>query len=91
MNLELLLKQLDDKMEDKVVMGDFNENLYSPNVSTLRLMQRYGYQQWVDFPTTENATLIDHVYTKLKLSKIQTKLLPTYYSYHEAISINISN
>lgn len=89
MNLELMLKQFDDKMEDKVVMGDFNENLYSPNVSTLRLMQRYGYQQCVDFPTAENATLI--VYTELNLSKIQTKLLPTYYSYHEAISINISN
>lgn len=91
MNLEMLLKSLDKRTEDKVVMGDFNENILASNISTIKLMKSYGYQQTVDFPTTENATLIDHVYTKLQMSKIQTTPLPTYYSYHEAISMNLYN
>lgn len=89
MNLEMLLQELDNKTDDKVVMGDFNENLFASDVSVLKLMEQYGYHQSVDFPTTENATLIDHVYSKLHRSKIQAKPMPIYYSYHEAISINI--
>lgn len=77
MNLEMLLKSLDKRTEDKVVMGDFNENILASNISTIKLMKSYGYQQTVDFPTTENATLIDHVYTKLQRSKMQTTPLPT--------------
>lgn len=90
MNLEMLLQELDNKTDDKVVMGDFNENLFASDVSVLKLMEQYGYHQSVDFPTTENATLIDHVYSKLHRSKIQAKPMPIYYSYHEAISLNIS-
>lgn len=77
MNLEMLLKSLDKRTEVKVVMGDFNENILASNISTIKLMKSYGYQQTVDFPTTENATLIDHVYTKLQKSKMQTTPLPT--------------
>lgn len=53
-------------------------------------MGQYGYHQSVDFPTIENATLIDHVYSKLHRSEIQAKPITIYYSYHEAITINIS-
>lgn len=90
MNLEMLLQELDNRTDDKVVMGDFNENLFASDVSVLKLMEQYGYHESVDFPTTENATLIDHVYSKLHRSKIQAKPMPIYYSYHEAISLNIS-
>lgn len=92
MNLEMLLQELDNKTDDKVVMGDFNENLFASDVSVLKHMEQYRYHQSVDFPTTENATLIDHghVYSKLHRSKIQAKPMPIYYSYHEAISLNIS-
>lgn len=58
MNLEMLLKSLDKRTEDKVVMGDFNENILASNISTIKLMKSYGYQQSVDF----------HVYTKRQMS-----------------------
>lgn len=90
MNLEMLLQELDNKTDDKVVMGDFKENLFASDVSVLILMEQYGYHQSVDFPTRENATLIDRVYSKLHRLEIQAKPIPIYYSYHEAISINIS-
>ncbi|VDI54290.1 Hypothetical predicted protein [Mytilus galloprovincialis] len=53
-------------------------------------MSSKGFRQLVSSPTTEGGTLIDHVYVKGCLDT-QVAIIPTYYSYHEALKIVIPN
>lgn len=89
-NLDMLLKVLLKMTGQKIIMGDFNENLLSTTKSTPKLMEENGYHQLVTFPTTENGTLIDHVYTNIPLTQLQVLPLPTYFSYHEAITLTLA-
>lgn len=89
-NLDMLLKVLLKMTGHKIIMGDFNENLLSTTKSTPKLMEENGYHQLVTFPTTENGTLIDHVYTNIPLTQLQILPLPTYFSYHEAITLTLA-
>ncbi|XP_061190015.1 uncharacterized protein LOC133197842 [Saccostrea echinata] len=88
-NLTMLLKVLKQTSRNSIIMGDFNENLLTSPTPIQKHMEQFGYHQLVTFPTTDNRTLIDHVYTTIPPTNIQVSLCPTYYSYHEAISINI--
>lgn len=54
------------------------------NKTVLNCMTSRGFTQYVDVPTTENGTLIDHVYAK-GCEHIKVQSVPTYYSDHEAI------
>ena len=46
-----------------IIMGDFNEDLLAkPDSMLATLMAQCGYSQLVHTPTTDNGTLIDHVY-----------------------------
>lgn len=40
--------------------------------------------------TKENGTLIEHVYFSIPSTYIQASLVPTYFSYHEAISMQFN-
>ena len=71
-----------------IVMGDFNEDLMKHNSQVNRVMCGNGYKQYVSKPTTENGTLIDHVYSK-GLDILDADVIPIYYSYHEAIRITL--
>ena len=53
-------------------------------------MLEQGYNQYVTDATTENATLIDHVYV-IGIDNIVATVRPTYYSYHEAIQIELKS
>lgn len=90
--LELLLNILHQTSKKNIILGDFNENLLSTTTPKpiQKFMKEFGYQQLVDFPTTENRTLIDHVYSTIS-NGINVHVCPTYYSYHEAISIDMSS
>lgn len=88
-NLKTLLEDIKECSSERIVMGDFNEKLMYFPTPVKSLMEQYGFHQLVTFPTTENRTLIDHVYSTIPPSDIQISLVPTYYSYHEAISIQI--
>ena len=50
------------------------------------MMSMNGYKQHVDTATTENGTLIDHVYSK-GMNALEAEVIPVYYSYHEAIKV----
>ena len=66
-------------------MGDFNDNS-AVSKSMENLMTQHGYSQIVSSPTTENGTLIDHIYIKdIDPTSVDIKVMPTYYSYHECI------
>ena len=81
-----LINRLESLTDKLVILGDFNQDILKDQTSILRFMSSKGFVQSVRIPTTEQGTLIDHMYVKgctgLKLS-----VVPTYYSYHEAIEI----
>ena len=51
-------------------------------------MQHHGYKQCVTDATTENGTLIDHVYVR-NIESVCATVIPTYYSYHEGVRITL--
>ena len=69
-----------------IVLGDFNDDLLTTANSPLtHLMFRHGYSQLVHSPTTDNGTLIDHVYYNGPLSNAQVHVIDTYYSDHDTV------
>ncbi|XP_076870505.1 uncharacterized protein LOC143521483 isoform X1 [Brachyhypopomus gauderio] len=83
--LSSLIRHMDSFPEGKIIMGDFNVNLFVTN-SVCEVMQHYGFTQVVKDATTENGTLIDHVYVKdLDIDKICISVMPTYFSCHECV------
>ena len=53
-------------------------------------MSTNGFSQLITFPTTEGGTTIDHVYVYgIQQNEINVSLLPTYYSYHDAVIVKI--
>lgn len=70
-----------------LIMGDFNQNINKGIFSIKQLMERNGYTQLVTEVTTDGGTMIDHVYVKDINARIS--MIPTYYSYHEALELTI--
>ncbi|XP_071963825.1 uncharacterized protein [Antedon mediterranea] len=85
-NLRKYLEELQKVSTKCIVMGDFNENLFKQSSRVNNLMSENQYRQHVTCSTTENNTLIDHVYSK-GLDSVHAEVIPIYYSYHEAIQI----
>ncbi|XP_062614683.1 uncharacterized protein LOC134276442 [Saccostrea cucullata] len=86
--------QLTDRIirnyENSFILGDFNEDA-SEQGRIQDFMRERGFQQLVTFPTTEGRTIIDHVYVYgFQKYQINIAPLPTYYSYHEALTVKIS-
>ena len=68
------------------ILGDFNEDLLvKPNSPLLTLMARYGFTQIVTKPTTNNGSLIDHIYTNKPSHFFELFVNDTYYSDHDVI------
>ncbi len=84
-NLINLINNMNRLPGGKIIVGDFNENIF--NKSSLHdVMQHFDFTQIVEKATTENGTLIDHVYAKdIDLNEIQIDIMPTYFSCHECI------
>ncbi|KAK3088416.1 hypothetical protein FSP39_018892 [Pinctada imbricata] len=76
------------KNDPCIVMGDFNENIFKNNGKIQSFMISKNFRQVVTSPTTENGTLIDHVYVSENLD-VTTKIIPTYYSDHEAVHVHV--
>ena len=73
-----------------LVLGDFNENILSqPSSSIVSLMSNHGYTQLVTSPTSNKATLIDHVYYNRPDSDTIVEVHDTYYSDHDAVYCSI--
>ncbi|VDI68671.1 Hypothetical predicted protein [Mytilus galloprovincialis] len=84
--METLICKLEDLSERVVVIGDFNQDILKGSCTVLSFMLSKGFRQLVSSPTTEGGTLIDHVYVK-GCHDTQVTIIPTYYSYHEALKI----
>ena len=67
-------------------LSDFNEDLpVEPNSPLVALMAHYGFSQIVTKPTTDKASLIDHVYTNKPSLFFELSVIDTYYSDHNVI------
>ena len=94
-NLYMALSELIDLLAHErysVIMGDFNTNLFhvSQTHTILKMMfQQSGYQQHINEYTTDNRTVLDHIYSNLPLQSTITGVSETYYSYHKGVYIAI--
>ncbi|CAB4032579.1 uncharacterized protein LOC110232488, partial, partial [Paramuricea clavata] len=70
-----------------IVTGDFNVNWmveYERQSLYNFMVLENSYRQMISSFTTDNATLVDHLYTNLIEDKIHTGVLETYFSDHKA-------
>ncbi|XP_063446963.1 uncharacterized protein LOC134726488 [Mytilus trossulus] len=84
------INKLTELSNNIIVLGDFNQDILKGERSILDYMTSKGFQQLVEEATTEGGTLIDHVYVK-GCSKVEVKGIPTYYSYHDAVSVMLKD
>ncbi|XP_078345269.1 uncharacterized protein LOC144630776 [Oculina patagonica] len=73
-----------------IILGDFNIDVNNEvqNSSLYhQMIVSYGYKQHISGFTTDNRTTIDHIYTNINESRVQTGVLETYFSDHKAVWI----
>ena len=71
--------------------GDFNEDLLSNARHTIAdLFKQYDFEQHITEATTSKHTLLDHFYVRQhKKIEVESEVIQTYYSYHEATRIRL--
>lgn len=70
------------------IIGDFNINWLTECANSPffdLLINNYKYRQLITSFTTNNRTIIDHIYTNLPMSQAKGHILETYFSDHKAI------
>ncbi|KAK6181795.1 hypothetical protein SNE40_009579 [Patella caerulea] len=89
--LQKLLDELDDFGGSVMIMGDFNEDILKGKAGIQQCMERNFYKQCVTEITTDGNTILDLIFVKnFNVSNLKLRILQTYFSYHNAISIGIS-
>ena len=73
-----------------LVVGDFNDDLMGNTTKLCSWFESNGFKQLIDHPTTDQGSLLDHVYFNGPLP-IQTEVCDTYYSDHDCTIIAIPN
>ena len=81
--------------DNVIILGDFNINWLGETERTPLfnlLVRDKHYKQLISTYTTDNKTLIDHIYTNIKSYwDIQAGVLETYFSDHKALWVSFSN
>ena len=76
-----------------LVLGDFNEDLMENKTNICSFFQQYQFKQLIQQPTTDQGSLLDHIYFNGS-STTKTEVYNTYYSDHDvtflAVAKNIS-
>jgi hypothetical protein len=71
------------------ILKIYSSEATCPNGTNLKtFMQRNGFTQLVNKPTTDGGTLIDHVYVHGEI-QISMEVKQTYYSYHNMVVLTI--
>ena len=70
-----------------IVMGDFND----PNMhgAVYNVMHGRGFTQLVQQPTTDQGSVLDHVYYNMNSNGIIVEVCDTYYSDHDTVLVSI--
>lgn len=83
-----LLSTILDQQSDipSLVLGDFNDDLLAnPNSHLVNFMSQHGYSQLVHNPTTDNGSLIDHIYYNKTTQMSEVRNIDSYYSDHDVL------
>ena len=78
-------------LQHNIIIGDFNVNwmVDTERQSLYNVMIRdNGYMQLITSYTTDNNTLIDHIYTNITNMEVDSGNIETYFSDHKAIRIS---
>ena len=73
-----------------LLVSDFNDDLMGNTTKISSWFEWNGFNQLIDQPTTDQGSLLDHVYFN-GVSPIQTEVCDTYYSDHDCTIIAIAN
>ena len=73
-----------------LIVGDFNDDLMHNTTKISSWFERNGFNQLIYQLTTDQGSLLDHVYFN-GVSLIQTEVCDTYYSDHDCTIIAIAN
>ena len=88
--LHRLLRHLSLSNTPCVILGDFNEDVLHQQNSTLQtFMADSGFTLLVKSPTTDQGSLIDHVYYRNPSRNITVEVQDTYYSDHDTVYCSI--
>lgn len=72
-----------------VILGDFNFDLLeTPHHDIVQLLSHHGFRQYVKGPTTDQGTLLDHVYINQAVT-VHLEVVDTYYSDHDIICVSL--
>ena len=98
LNMNLFENLLDELLQllpehvPTIILGDFNDNLISDAMSRLvRFMCGHGYKQYVSRPTTDNGSIIDHIYFNRDDDNAIIDVHDVYYSDHDAALLTINS
>ena len=90
-NLLSKLLQLLPKQIPTIILGDFNDNLISDRMSPLvRFMCKHGHKQYVSQPTTDNGSIIDHIYFNRDDDNATIDVHDVHYADHDAVLLTIN-
>ena len=88
--VEQLLSSTALSHAEVLVVCDFNDDLMAKTTKIRSYFQSNEFNQLIDQPTTDQGSLLDHVYFN-GVSHIQTEVCDTYYSDHDCTIIALAN
>ena len=88
--LQELLSNAALHQKNIVILGDFNEDLLANKTNICNFFQQHGFKQLIYQPTTNQGSLLDHIYFNAT-STTQTEVCDTYYSDHDSTLLAITN
>ena len=77
--------------EESVIIGDFNVNWLSETDRRPlynAMVRDNSYVQLISDYTTDNKTLIDHIFSKMTSQTVNSGILETYFSDHKTIWVS---
>ena len=89
-NFTKLLQEIQQLSCLSIIVGDFNTNvLHCKENKLIKSLEKYGYTQIVNVPTTEGGTCLDLIFVCGLEKMSMVNILPTFYSYHDAVQVSI--
>ena len=80
-----------------IIVGDFNEDGHDGKQPIQTMLSTNGYKQMIKQPTTcdKNGAILDHVYicgniAKDYMTKTKSGVIPTHFSFHEAVYLSLT-
>ncbi|MCG8623923.1 MAG: endonuclease/exonuclease/phosphatase family protein [Proteobacteria bacterium] len=87
--LEKLLSNSALHQKKILILGDFNEDLMDNKTKICNFFQQHGFKQLIHQPTTNQGSLLDHIYFN-ETSTTKTEVCDTYYSDHDSTLLAIA-